>query len=111
MRAYVLFVAFLKNGSQANNWLQDHIMKAHLEWTDKPESGIKRKVRITFLKGQSVKWQFKRSDEDRWNYNIDPTIEDWEMLKKKTEALYKRRRLKYDYFELVTIKLAEKYND
>ena len=86
-------------------------MKAHLEWTDKPENGIKRKVRITFLKGQSVKWQFKRSDEDRWNYNIDPTIEDCEMLKKKTEALYKRRRLKYDYFELVTIKLAEKYND
>ena len=73
MRAYVLFVVFLKNGSQANNWLQDHIMKAHLEWTDKPESGIKRKVRITFLKGQTVKWQFKRSDEELLKLMLAPT--------------------------------------
>ena len=86
-------------------------MKAHIEWTDKPEVGIKRKVRITFIKGQEVKWQFKRSDEEYWNYDLHPSLDDWEVLKKKTEALYQRRRLKYDFVELVKIKLSEKYND
>jgi hypothetical protein len=76
-------------------------MKAHLEWTDKPEPGIKRKVRITFIKGRDIKWQFKRSDEERWNYDHAPTAEDWDQLKQKTEALYQRRRLKYDHLELV----------
>ena len=83
-------------------------MKAHLEWTDKPEPGIKRKVRITFIKGRHIKWQFKRSDEEQWNYDQSPTHEDWDRLEEKAEALYQRRRMKYDYLELVQTQRPQK---
>ena len=86
-------------------------MKAHLEWTDKPEPGIKRKVRITFIKNRNIKWQFKRSDEEQWDYDYPPTLEDWDTLEKKTEALYQRRRIKYDHLELVRQQRPKKNHD
>ena len=101
MRASALFAASLKNGPPAANYSWKYIVKAHLEWTDKPEPGIKRKVRITFIKSRDIKWQFKRSDEERWDYDHFPTLEDWNTLEEKTEALYQRRRIKYDHLELV----------
>ena len=101
MRDYALFVVSQKNGSLAINPSWKYIVKAHLEWTDKPEPGIKRKVRITFIKNRNIKWQFKRSDEEQWDYDYSPTLEDWDTLEKKTEALYQRRRIKYDHLELV----------
>lgn len=76
-------------------------MKADLEWTDKPEPGIKRKIRITFLKTRDIKWQFKRSDQEQWDYDRRPTPEEWEQLETKVEALYTRRRIKYEHLELV----------
>lgn len=76
-------------------------MKADLEWVEKLDSRIKRKVRITFVGHDRIKWQFKRSDEDLWDYDTPPTTEDWEALENKIDALYVRRRAPYKHVELV----------
>ena len=76
-------------------------MKADLEWTDYTPEGIKRKVRITFSGKKSIKWQFKRADESHWDYDCQPTREEWARLEEKVESLYHRRRIKYEHLELI----------
>lgn len=76
-------------------------MKADIEWVEKLEHGVKRKIRITFLGHGKIKWQFKRSDEDFWDYDTPPTSADWNTLKEKVEALYNRRRTPFKNLELV----------
>ena len=71
-------------------------MKADIEWSDKPVPGIKRKIRVTFIKNNSIKWQFKRSNEDKWDYITPPTLNDWKDLQEKAYALYQRKRLSYE---------------
>ena len=75
-------------------------MKADIEWMEKLEDRTKRKVRITFS-GDRIKWQFKRSDEEQWDYDTPPTVDDWETLEEKVDALYHRRRQPYKHLELV----------
>ena len=76
-------------------------MKADIEWVEKLETGVKRKIRITFLGQDKIKWQFKRSDEDFWDYDTPPTSADWNTLEDKMNALYNRRRTPYKNLELV----------
>jgi hypothetical protein len=76
-------------------------MKCDIEWVEKLENRIKRKVRITFVGHDQIKWQFKRSDEEFWDYDTPPTTEDWSTLAEKVDALYHRRRLPYKRLELV----------
>lgn len=76
-------------------------MKADIEWVEKLGGGVKRKIRITFLGQGKIKWQFKRSDEEVWDYETPATPDDWNTLEEKVEALYNRRRLPYKHFELV----------
>ena len=76
-------------------------MKADIEWVEKLEAGIKRKIRVTFLGHGKVKWQFKRSDEEFWDYDTPPTADDWNTLEEKMEALYNRRRAPFKNLELV----------
>ncbi len=76
-------------------------MNADFEWVERLENRIKRKVRITFVGHDKIKWQFKRSDEDRWDYDTPPTPEDWETLEMKIDALYHRRRSPYKHLELI----------
>ena len=76
-------------------------MKRDIEWVEKLDGGIKRKVRITFAGHEQIKWQFKRSDEDQWNYDTPPTPDDWATLEEKVEGLYNRRRLPFKHVELV----------
>ncbi len=76
-------------------------MKADIEWVEKLENRIKRKVRITFTGHDKIKWQFKRSDEEFWDYDTPPSAEDWETLSEKIDALYNRRRQPYKHVELV----------
>ena len=76
-------------------------MKADIEWVDKPEDGIKRKVRITFTGRGHMKWQTKRSDEEFWDYDTPPSSEDWDHLQEKVDSLYHRRRLPFKHLELV----------
>ncbi len=76
-------------------------MKADLEWVEKLENRVKRTVRITFEGHDKIKWQFKRSDEEFWDYDTPPSADDWEALEEKIDALYHRRRQPYKHVELV----------
>ena len=76
-------------------------MKRDIEWVEKIEGGIKRKVRVRFPGHGKVKWQFKRSDQDQWDYDSPPTAEDWSQLEEKIDALYQRRRAPYKDLQLV----------
>ncbi len=76
-------------------------MKADIEWVEKLENRVKRKIRITFLGHGKIKWQFKRSDEDFWDYDTPPSSADWDTLEEKMEALYNRRRTPFKNLELV----------
>ena len=76
-------------------------MKADIEWSDRPEPGVKRKIRVTFTGSTGIKWQFKRSDEELWDYDTPPTADDWDALEDKVNGLYNRRRIPYKRVELV----------
>ncbi len=47
---------------------------------------MKREIRVE-LSHRSIKWQFKRKDEERWDYDTKATAEEWDML----EDILKRR--------------------
>lgn len=76
-------------------------MKRHIEWVEKLDGGVKRKVRISFPGRGQVKWQFKRSDEDAWDYDSPPTLDDWEALEEKLSGGYNRRRVPFEMLDLV----------
>ena len=76
-------------------------MKADIEWVDKLDDGVKRKVRITFMGKSKMKWQTKRSDEESWDYDTPPSAEDWDLIVDKLDQLYHRRRQPYQRLELV----------
>ena len=54
-------------------------MKHKISWTTKCEDGVKRELRVEAHRG-NIRWQCKRSDEERWTYDIIPSAEDWEYL-------------------------------
>lgn len=54
-------------------------MKRRISWTVKLPDGATREVRATFSRG-GVKWQFKASDEERWDYDSAATAADWDTL-------------------------------
>ena len=76
-------------------------MKRTIEWTERIDAGLKRVVRISFPGKGKVKWRFKRSDEEVWDYDSPPTLDDWETLEEKLAGLYNRRRAPYETLELV----------
>lgn len=76
-------------------------MKADIEWVEKLDDGMKRKIRITFLGKGRMKWQTKQSNEDFWDYDTPPSPDDWNHLEEKMEALYNRRRESFKNLELV----------
>lgn len=76
-------------------------MKAHIEWVERVDTNIKRKTRITFLGNKQIKWQFKRSDQETWDYDSKPSIKEWEFLESKAWALYQRNRLSFKNLELI----------
>ncbi|MGE4488371.1 MAG: hypothetical protein AB7E95_02370 [Kiritimatiellales bacterium] len=75
-------------------------MKRDIEWKESLDDGVKRTVRINIHAGK-IKWQFKRSDEERWDYDTPPSPEDWEALEEKIDSLYHRRRVSFKDLELV----------
>jgi hypothetical protein len=76
-------------------------VKADIEWVEKLDDGVKRKIRITFLGKGNMKWQTKRSDEEMWDYKTPPSSDDWNHLEEKMESLYNRRRASFKHLELV----------
>jgi len=76
-------------------------LKADIEWTERLEDRVKRKIRITFPGKTLMKFQTKRSDEEFWDYDTPPTPEDWDTIVEKIDILYHRRRIPYHRLELV----------
>ena len=50
-----------------------------ISWTTKLPDRVNREVRVT-VDVNHAKWQFKRSDEEKWDYDSSPSTEDWDML-------------------------------
>ncbi len=50
-----------------------------ISWKEKLEDGTKREVRV-HVSHQKLKWQFKRSDAEAWDYDSAPLASDWEHL-------------------------------
>ena len=82
-------------------------MKRNIEWKEKTEDGVKRTVRVLFPGQGKVKWQFKRADEERWDYDMEPTPDDWKTLEDKVDKLYQRNRCAFRDRELIQ-KLSQK---
>ncbi|MCC7300968.1 MAG: hypothetical protein IT583_07805 [Verrucomicrobia bacterium] len=76
-------------------------MKRDIEWIEKLDDGVKRTVRIAISMNKGIKWQFKRSDEERWDYDTPASPDDWQALDEKVAALYNRRRATHEELELV----------
>ena len=62
-------------------------MHKKISWTERCEDGVKREVRAE-VRHRAVKWQFKRKDDERWDYDSSPSAADWDAL----EDILKRRR-------------------
>ena len=75
-------------------------MQRQICWIDRLEDGVKREVRVT-VENTLLKWQFKRSDEERWDYKGPPTKEDWDTLLQKVDNRYHRRTASHGNLELV----------
>lgn len=55
-------------------------MHTLISWTVKlPDEGVKRETRV-HVSQRNLKWQFKRTDEESWDYDSPPEPEDWDML-------------------------------
>ncbi|MFT5239164.1 MAG: hypothetical protein ACI9OU_000536 [Candidatus Promineifilaceae bacterium] len=54
-------------------------MAKPISWTKKEPDGVKREVRVA-LDARSIKWQYKRNDEEKWDYKSTPRAEDWAEL-------------------------------
>jgi hypothetical protein len=52
---------------------------------------VKRETRVT-VQARRVKWQFKRADQDRWDYEDRPTADDWNTLEEILVRRGKRGR-------------------
>jgi len=75
-------------------------MNRQICWTERLEDRVKREVRVTVIQG-SVKWQFKRSDEERWDYDSPPSAADWETLLEHAENRYRRRTCSHKDLDLI----------
>ena len=76
-------------------------MKRDIEWIEKLEDGVKLTVRIAISMNKGIRWQFKRSDKESWDYDTPASSEDWLALEEKVAALYNRRRATHEELELV----------
>ena len=50
-----------------------------ISWKEKLPDGVKREVRV-HVSHQKLKWQFKRSDAEGWDYDSAPLASDWDQL-------------------------------
>lgn len=66
-------------------------MKKPISWTERDEDGVKREVRVEVAAG-SIKWQSKRADETAWNYEVEPSEDDWDTLEEILERRATRGR-------------------
>jgi hypothetical protein len=75
-------------------------MHRQICWMEREEDGTQREIRVTVAR-QAVKWQFKRSTDERWDYEGPPSAADWDALLEKMEHRYQRRAAPLADLELV----------
>jgi hypothetical protein len=75
-------------------------MRRQVCWVEKMEDGVKREIRVAIEQGK-VKWQFKRADEEKWDYDSAPTAEQWAELAEKMERRYCRRNVPLKDLEII----------
>jgi hypothetical protein len=78
----------------------DISMNRQITWKDKLPDGRKRETRVTIFGGE-IKWQFKCSGDEMWDYKAAPTKEQWDDLIEKMQARYQRRNAPLRDVELV----------
>jgi len=61
-------------------------MHTLISWTDKLPDGEKRETRV-HVSQRRLKWQFKRTDQEQWDYDSPPETADWDRL----EDILRRR--------------------
>jgi len=76
-------------------------MRKPIGWSERLEDGVKREIRVSFVGERQIKWQFHRSDEERWDYESKPSANDWQELLAIARRWYQRRRLPYKHLELI----------
>lgn len=54
-------------------------MHTLISWTEKLSDGVKRETRV-HVSQRRLKWQFKRTDQETWDYDSAPRVADWDML-------------------------------
>lgn len=72
-------------------------------WMERGDDGVKREVRVS-VQHKQVKWQFKRDDQERWDYDSPASPADWDELLGKMEDRYQRRNVSFD--DLVIVRNA-----
>jgi hypothetical protein len=75
-------------------------MQRQVVWVERQDNGAKREVRVTVLRA-GVKWQFKRSTEEDWDYDSPASPADWDTLLGKMEDRYRRRTVPHAALETV----------
>ena len=75
-------------------------MQRSICWTERLEEGVRREVRVAVMRG-GVKWQFKLSTEEKWDYRTPPSADDWANLLERMENRYQRRNVSFDDLSLV----------
>jgi hypothetical protein len=73
-------------------------MKGPIEWVVKLPDSVKRTVRVTYH-GRLLKWQFKHSNEDKWDYISKPTPDDWDRLLQEFDDRFHRRRVSLEILD------------
>lgn len=66
-------------------------MRRQICWKEKSPEG-KTDIRVT-IHGQDIKWQFKRSGSEEWDYATQPTSEQWDTLADALRNRYQRGHL------------------
>lgn len=75
-------------------------MQRQVCWTERLEDRSKREIRVK-VHNLKVKWQFKLSTAERWDYDTPPTPADWDNLLARMENRYCRRNVPVEDLELV----------
>lgn len=75
-------------------------MHRQICWVERLGDGVKREVRVA-IQRQEIKWQFKRSDEERWDYTSAPSRDDWDTLLERVSNRHQRRNATFEDLEFV----------
>ena len=75
-------------------------MQRQICWIDRQEDGVRREIRVTVMRDH-LKWQFKREDDERWDYKSEPSSIEWDEFLVKVENRYQRRTASHADITLV----------